>query len=31
VKEFLAAMLDGMVSVSLKTLERYRELAERQI
>jgi hypothetical protein len=24
-------MLDGMVSVSPKTLERYRELAERQI
>ena len=31
VKEFLTAYLDGMVSVSPKTLERYGELAERQI
>jgi len=31
VKEFLAAMLDGMVRVSPKTLERYGQLAERQI
>jgi integrase len=31
VKEFLATYLDGMVSVSPKTLERYRALAERQI
>src|SRR5262245_28192543 len=31
VRERLGVMLDGMVSVSPKTLERYRELAERQI
>src|SRR5262245_50342624 len=31
VKDFLTAMLDGMISVSPKTLERYHELAERQI
>ncbi len=31
VSEFLTPYLDGMVSVSPKTLERYRELAARQI